>query len=310
MAELNHFAISAALGSTLGPRIPVQDGQIGSAQLAATIDALLHRRKTYIEDLNPSDNITKKFETAVIKAYQMVTTFSSDRAVADPQINAAFIEACRDLGLDNSVFHLNMALVGLRKHSKLQIKSERSIVPDQWRFAVASEIAARVMFYRYGASVDKTLAHPARAKEFDKLASSITPGFSSFQYRWAALNARKKGASVRVKPDDLERLDWSKRIPFNASSLPSDEGVYSLFEENLCLFVAGTESIDESIQNQRRIAEVKLFEPRLWQPNPQRMAWRYVTMPDENAGYRFGVVRSLVGQWKPIFNIPRGRKAA
>jgi hypothetical protein len=311
MAQLNHFAISAGMGSTLGPRVTVHHGQIGSSELAATLSELLKRRTRYLDDLNPQDDLTKRYEKAVTRAFLMVRRdFSSDRVLADPQLDAEFIKACRDLGLDDTIFHLNVALIGLRKHNKLKAKSKRSIVPDQWRYAVASEIAARVMFYRYGASVDTTLAHPELVKEFDKLASSITPGFSSFEYRWAALNMRKKGANVKLKPAAIDQLEWSRHIRFDASSLPSEEGVYTLFENQTCLFVAGTEDIEESIQGQKRIAEVPLFQPELWQPNPQRLSWQYVRMPDSNSDYRFGVVRSLVGLWEPIFNIPRGKKVA
>lgn len=311
MAELNHFAISAGMGSTLGPRVPVQHGQIGSTELAATLSHLLHRRKAYIDDLNPRDDLTKKYEKAVTRAYLMVRKdFSSDRVLADPALDAAFIKACRDLSLDDTVFHLNLVLIGLRKHNKLKAKSKKSVVPEQWRYAVASEIAARVMFYRYGASVDTTLAHPALVKEFDKLASSITPGYSSFEYRWAALNMRKKGANAKLEEGVIDELEWSQHVKFGSSSLPSEEGVYTLFEEDTCLFVAGTEDIEASIQSQKRIAEVPLFEPELWRPNPERLWWQYVRMPDSNSDYRFGVVRSLVGRWEPIFNIPRGKKVA
>jgi len=311
MANLNHFALSASLGTTLGPRIAVHHGQLGSAQMAATLSNLLRRRQEYIDDLNPQDDLTKKYEKAVTRAYLMVRQdLSSDRVLADPVLNAAFVKACRDLGLDDTVYHLNLALIGLRKHNKLKAKSKRSIVPDQWRYAVASEIAARVMYYRSGASVDTTLAHPTLVKEFDKLAKGITPGYSSFEYRWAALNMRKKGANSKIQPKEIDELEWSKHIKFNASPLPSAEGVYTLFENETCLYVAGTENIGESISEQRRIAEVPLFEPELWQPNPARLSWQYVTMPDSPSDYRFGVVRSLVGRWMPIFNIPRGRLVA
>lgn len=311
MANLNHFAISASLGAILGPRIPVLHGQIGSAQTAATVSNLIHRRREYIEDLNPHDDLTKKYEKAVTRAFLTVRQdFSSDRVLADPTINAAFIKVCCDLGLDDSVFHLNLALIGLRKHNKLKAKSRRSVVPDQWRYAVASEVAARVMFYRYGASVDTTLAHPDLAKQFDHLAASLTPGYSAFEYRWAALNMRKKGANAKIKPRVIDELEWSRPLKFNALSVPDEEGVYTLFEDDTCLFVAGTESLDESIQSQKRVAEVPLLQPELWRPDPHRLAWQYVRMPDSNSDYRFGVVRSLVGRWNPIFNIPRGKQAA
>jgi len=177
VAELNHFVIAATMGATLGPRIAAQHGQLGSAYAAATISNLLHRRRKFIEDLNPHDDLTKKYEKAVARAFLTVRDgFSSHRVLAAPALNARFIQACRDLGLDDSVFHLNLVLIGLRKHNKLKAKSKRTVVHNQWRYAVASEIAARVMFYRYGASVDTTLAHPKLVEEFDRLASSITPG--------------------------------------------------------------------------------------------------------------------------------------
>ncbi len=265
------------------------------------------RRKPYIEDLSPQDDLTKKYEKAVTRAYLTVRQgFSSDRVLADPQINAAFVEACGDLGIEDSVFHLNMALIGLRKHKKLQAKSKRSVIPDQWRYAVASEIAARVLFYRYGTSVDTTLAHPKLVLEFDKLAKAIAPGFMPFEYRWAALNVRKKGSKVKLDSRELGELDWSRRLKFDAGSVPTAEGIYQLAEGDTCLFVAGTGNLHESIQSQRRIAEIPLFPREYWQPNPRLLEWRYVAMPGSKTDARFGVVRSLVRLWRPIFNIPRG----
>jgi len=226
--------------------------------------------------------LTKKYERAVTRAFLAFRNeFSSERALADPALNAAFIKACRDFGVDDNVFHLNLALIGLRKHNKLKAKSRRSVVPDQGRYAVASEIAARVMFYRRGASVDTTLAHPELVQEFDRLASSITPGFSSFEYRWAALNMRKKGASERVRREKLHELHWSKNIRFDAPpQLPQDQGIYALREDKTWLFVAGTENIRESVSGQQRIAEVQLFEPEVWRPDPRRLFWQYVRTPE------------------------------
>ena len=308
MAELNHFAIAAGMGAMLGPRVSVNHGQIGSSELAATLSGLMSRRKSLVEDFEPQDDL---YEKAVTKAYLLTRQgFSSDRVLADPAINKAFVKACSDLGVEDTVFHLNLVLIGLRKHNKLKAKSKRSLVPDQWRYAVASEIAARVMYYRHHVSVDTTLAHPEWVKEFDRVAASITPGFSPFEYRWAALNMRKKGSNSKIKPKVIEDLDWSKRVRFDAvNHLPSEEGVYTLYEEEACLFVAGTEDLRESMEGQQTIAQAKLFEPALWRPNVDRLSWRYVRMPDTNSDYRFGVVRSLVGRWEPIFNIPRGKAA-
>ena len=308
LAELNHFAIAAGLGATIGPRVKVRHGQIGSPELADALSRLLRLRGRCIDDPVAHEDVTRKCEKAVTNAFLNVRNgFSADRVLADPDLNAKFLRMCRNAGSDDTDFHLNLALIGLRKHNKLKAKSKRSAVPDQWRYAVASEIAARVMYYRYDASVDTTLAHPELVREFDKLASDITPGYSPFEYRWAALNMRKKAANVKLKPAEIERLEWSSQLRFDAVTLPSDAGVYTLFEQGTCLFVAGTEDIEESIQSQRRIVDVELFQPELWRPKPERLAWQYVKLPDSTNEYRFGVVRSLVGRWRPVFNIPRGR---
>lgn len=196
MAELNHFAISAGMGSTVGPRIAVHQGQIGSAELAATLAQLLGRRERYVDDVAAQDDLTRKYEKAVTRAFLMTRReFSSDRVLADPEINADFLQACRDLGISDTPFHLNLALIGLRKHNKLKAKSKKSVVRDQWRYAAASEMAARAVFYQYRASVDTTLANPAFTREFDRIASTVAPGFTPFEYRWPARNIRKKGAA-------------------------------------------------------------------------------------------------------------------
>ena len=311
MAELNHFAISAALGSILGPRFQVRPGQIGSSEAGETVSILLQKRKAIVDDLRLQDDLSKRYEKAVTRAYLNARGgFSSDRVLADPRINADFVRACRDLGVDDSPFHLNLALVGLRKHNKLKAKSKRSNVPDIWRVAVASEMAARTMYYRFGISVDTALAHPDFVTEFDRIASSIAPGFTPLQYRWAALNVRKKGSNAKVRPKVIEGLDWSDRVRFDAvGGVPSDEGVYSLFERDTCLFVAGTEDLKESIKGQQTIAHTRFFEADLWRPNPRHLAWQYVDLPGSHTDFRFGIVRSLVRKWQPVFNIPRGRKA-
>lgn len=312
MADLNHFAISAALRSVLGPKVRVRHGQLGSAELAATLSDLLRDRRGYIDSLTPGDTLTRQYEKAIVSAFKTVRDgFSSDRVLADPVLDRKFIKTCRALGLDDTVFRLNMALVGMRKHNKLRVgKSRRAIVPDQWRYCVASEIAARVMYYRYGVSVDTVLSHPTLVKEFDDLAAAITPGFASFQYRWAALNMRKKGASIKVSNQQLLRLNWSSKKGFDTlSRFPSEEGVYSLGENGTCLFVAGTENIQESVISQRRLVGVSLFPDDLWRPDPRRLFWRYVRMPNSLSGFRYGIVHALVAAWQPVFNIPRGSES-
>jgi hypothetical protein len=117
---------------------------------------------------------------------------------------------------------------------------------------------------------------------------------------------RKKGANVKLRDEEIDGLQWTGPLKFTVASLPAEEGVYSLFEQGTCLFVGATEDIQESITEQRRIANVPLFGDELWIPNPGALAWRYAQLPDWTSDQRFGLVRALVGRWQPVFNIPRG----
>jgi hypothetical protein len=71
-------------------------------------------------------------------------------------------------------------------------------------------------------------------------------------------------------------------------NLPADKGIYTLYEEETCLFVAGTEDIQKSIANQRRIADVTLFQTDLWRPDPTQLFWKYARMSNSTRDFRLG----------------------
>jgi hypothetical protein len=88
--------------------------------------------------------------------------FSADRVVADPELNARFIEACRQAGLTESVRDLNVALLNLRKSGDLGSASKvrRTEFRDQEEYRHASEIAARHMELKHGVSWDVIVSTP------------------------------------------------------------------------------------------------------------------------------------------------------
>lgn len=311
MARLNHFALSAALGSTIGPRLELRHGQLGSTELAASLDHLLDRRKGLAGDPSRAAPVSDRFAACVAQAYRLVRNgWSADRVVADPSLNCDYLGACRDLGLDNDLFYLNRQLLQLRKTNRLgggaAGRSRRTSFPESWRYAGASEVAARAFYYRHGVSVDTLICHPKLRLKFDALAAEITPGYSPLQYRWAALNLRKKGASVRVNRRQLAGLHWSvAAFAAGETAVPAVEGIYSLYEEENCLFVGGTESIEQNIIAQRSIADVTLLAPELWHPDANRLHWRYAPLPRTPADVLYGMVNRLVHDRRPVFNIPR-----
>jgi len=140
--------------------------------------------------------------TVVVSAYVDVRgTASTDLVLVDPALNSQFIQRCWRLGVAAPAELLNSTLINARKNSLLsglppaaKFSIDRPIL-DQFSFA--SEFALRLLQERYyfveqrDISLDKILCSPELAGEFDAIARRIAPGFTSLQYRWAALVLRK-----------------------------------------------------------------------------------------------------------------------
>jgi hypothetical protein len=89
-------------------------------------------------------------------------------------------------------------------------RPERQTLEQMDRYSFASEIALQQISVEFGTTLDELLCDPRLAAHFDELAKSLSPGFSSFQYRWAALTIRKR--AKRIKELARSRYgDWLKR---------------------------------------------------------------------------------------------------
>jgi site-specific DNA-methyltransferase (adenine-specific) len=175
-----------------------------------------------------------------------------DVIIADPHLNKLFIKACQARGLSDSVSSLNIALLNARRNSHLTglPKSKRTIVRNQDEYIFASEMAVRFLERRDQVSLDAILCDPKRAKEFDKIAMKLAPGFSSFEYRWAALGLRKRR---RLRPEMLVRVVKPKSM--NQSSvkdlvindIPPLSGLYVFYISNCALYVGETENLRKRI---------------------------------------------------------------
>src|SRR6218665_3404071 len=84
--------------------------------------------------------------------------YSPDRVVADPVLNALFLEECRKQGLADNSVTLNRSLLNSRKAGYLRgLKSKRTVFPDRDEYTFAAEIAARVIERRTGCTLDAIL---------------------------------------------------------------------------------------------------------------------------------------------------------
>ncbi len=186
----------------------------------------------------------------IIEAFCLTNSgFSSDRVVADPEINKEFITTCEGLGLAGDAKTWNMLLFRLRKQGKLaHIETiHRTTIPWEEcdKYIFASEIAWQIMIDNKSAiSLDEILCDPALAVEFDKIAGRFAPGYKSLNYRWAALKLRKEAKYARNRATILrtpKRL--GNKIPIeelNIDKLLHEPGLYVLSEQTRKLYAGET----------------------------------------------------------------------
>lgn len=163
--------------------------------------------------------------------------FSADRVVVDPLLNLRFTEACRAKGIVGDPRSWNMLLFRLRKAGQLVHLPTRERTVLDWAdcdpFLFASEIAWKKLLDEERArSLDEILCDPFVAAEFDRIAGNFAPGFSSLQYRWAALKLRKQAKVARHRADSLAApRKLGKPVSFDEfdpHSVPETPGVYLL----------------------------------------------------------------------------------
>jgi len=172
-------------------------------------------------------------ERAIIAAFLAANCgFSTDRVVADPELNANFLHQCRKLGIPGEPTAWNWTLMKLRKAAKLARlpAARRTSFPREEldSYSFASEIAIRKMLNDGSPSVDHILCDPKQAETFDGYAREFAPNFSPLQYRWAALQIRKRALDIRRQQVDLPREILNRRVrrfqPINEVALTRVHG--------------------------------------------------------------------------------------
>jgi site-specific DNA-methyltransferase (adenine-specific) len=233
---------------------------------------------------------------------------SPDVVVADPTLNAQFLQECRNRGLFHSDAELNQCLLNLRKSSDLQdIKSKRILVRNQGEFRFASEIAARFLERKHNTSLDQILCDPNWAAELDEIASTIAPGFGFFEYRWAALNLRKKKA---LRPELLGRLVRAESVKkvraseIKVSELPVRAGLYLFIDRVQVLYVGECQNLRKRITKHLDHSDNKGLAHWLWQNGVTDLFVEYHVLPATvSARARKAMEAELIKSRKPIYNV-------
>ena len=250
-------------------------------------------------------------ESRLVEAFRRAAQgFSSDRVIADPVLNAAFIDQCGTLSLSGCPRDWNLTLMALRKQGKLADDRTTRRTQFSWAemdpFAFASEMALRRLLDLGYPSLDHILCDPHAAARFDQLARSLVPGFSSVQYRWAALRLRKDARLWRQSSQQI-----AKTLRPTRRQVLLDENVVARLEQVPAVYVLSMalddvppvyvgETPDLSGRAQRTLSARTALDQFLVNPG----VWRLdlFELADVNESDRRGFQSLLIGRDKPLMN--------
>jgi len=251
-------------------------------------------------------------KTAIIKALDASSDgYSSDRVVADPELNRRFISECRLRGLEDPAEDLNRALLNLRKAGGLtgrpRAKQTHFHNEDEYRFA--SEIAARFLERRDGISLDSIICNPDKVSEFDEVAARIVPGYIPLQYRWAALGLRKKKKLAPeitgriVPPEDVINIPINEIIP---DELPASQGIYLFISSDQLLYVGETENLRKRLKKHLEHSDNKGLARWIWEYGTESLHLELqILKSGTKTSVRKAIELELIRSRQPIFNVKR-----
>ncbi len=197
-----------------------------------------------------------KFDRGVVAAFAASADGNSaDHVLCDPELNEAFVKACRKSGLAGFPTLWNQTILRLRKAGKLPVATrerKRHTFRSMDEFSFASEIAMRLLSVDYDLTLDEVLCCPEYAAELDRIAAEFAPGFTPEDYRWAALSIRKRASHSRSLANHFaEWLDEKlpRRTPLShcKSTELDAPGVYILWSGNQPLYVGESEFLHQRV---------------------------------------------------------------
>ncbi len=213
------------------------------------------------------------FEKGIVKAFQSAARGNSvDFLLCDPELNAAFVDACQKAGLDGVDTLWNHSLLKVRKSKRLPgATATHSRIPfaQMDRYSHASEIAMRLLAIDFEITLEKVLCSPELAREFDRIAAGFAPGFSPFEYRWAAMAIRKRAGTANTRRLARETFaQWStEKLPKPvsikklATDRPAVPGVYVVRGNKQVLYVGETSNVADRITQMQSAPQWKDLEP-------------------------------------------------
>jgi DNA modification methylase len=258
----------------------------------------------------PAPALTRSDETSeirrgIVEAYVAARDgFSSDRVLADPDLNERFLEACRRLGLPGAARDWNHQLLNLRKAKAGLPKSRRSGMSREEidRYFFACEIGLQHLKSQ-GQTLDAVLCDPVEASRFDEyVRSMIAETVSSFKIRWVAFYIRKQAhefpAAVRgmeafvslpKRKQTVSSLDWDAISPVR--------GIYWLQSPDMKLYVGKALDLRQRFQLQLRDVRFDFWGTKLGD-----IEVRYCVLPEVDDNCLKGNQSRWIANWTPVGN--------
>lgn len=233
---------------------------------------------------------------------------SADVVVVDPDLNARFLLECQACGLSELPANLNRCLLNLRKSGDLAaIGSTRVRLANQESYRFASEVAARFLERRDQITLDDILCDPTKAAEFDRISAEIAPGFTPLEYRWAALNLRKR---KRLRPELLGRVVAVEKVvtlrvgDVSPGQLPVQPGLYLFIDRSGVLYVGECQNLRKRLGKHLDHSDNKGLARWLWQHGTTDLHVEYHVLPvGVGARVRKAMEAELIASRRPVFNV-------
>ncbi len=255
---------------------------------------------------SPSDQSPLRFiEHHLKEAFREIHEgYSVDRVVVDPELNQNFAEACRSFDLPGDRRSWNYFLFGMRKAGKLSDIPCEQRTEIRWsdcdNYLFASEIAWKKLTDEWDLSLDEIFCEPTLANQFDELARTYSPGYSPFQYRWAALKLRKEAKDAKVASTAIKRALLSKPIELEKLDLaviPQKPGVYLLSGKKGTARIYGGETFCLRERLKVQFSDAARENWKEW-AKPQIQFFATETVANPFLAYQC----RLVDEYRPILN--------
>jgi len=262
----------------------------------------------------------RDLHSIVVDAYRSANAGSSiDRVIADPDLNANFIQQCWKHGAQASQGELNRALLGARKQGKIgPLPGIRSFsVPRSQldKYLLASEVALRLVQEEERSAnerfvgLDRILCEPTLSYRFDQLARTISPGFATADYRWAALTIRKsqsRGIGLAVPSRGLRLESLGRLNQLKGSGVERQPALYRLHDGKKTMYVGQVENLSDELDriSELRFREMPILFPIKFPPT-SRLRIDAAFCPDFSPSLRDSWKAKLVLRDHPFMNVLR-----